>query len=304
MSLICERDALSEAVLISVFATSLRRTGPPPGLRSILLVFLAASFAMHAPPCVLGQPVLYGARSAALGGASAALPDDAAGQGNPATWAQANTRIASLHGAQLYGLSELRLVGVRFVAPVRRSAVGGSVSAFGFDLYRHITATGGYARRIGFGSHRNVYAGLRAEWNQAYIAHYGQPGALSLTAGVLFPVTPFVSLGAVAFRLASFAGPLRSDLSRRLAAGALWSPSEALVVIADVAKEIRSPLSASAGIEIRMVDALVARGGFASGPRRTSGGIGLRVASLRADFAVQKHYMLGWTPYMSLHYSW
>ncbi len=259
---------------------------------------------MLAPPCSPGQPALYGARSAALGGASAALPDDAAGQGNPAAWAQANTRIASLHGAQLYGLPELRLVGARLVAPVRRSAVAGSVSAFGFDLYRHMTAAGGYARRIGFGSHRNAYAGIRVEWRQAYIAHYGQPGALSLTGGVLFPVTPFISLGDVAYRLAAFAGPLRSELSRRLAAGALWSPSSALTIITDVAKEVRSPLSASAGIEIRMVDALILRGGFASGPRRTSGGIGLRVASIQADFAVQKHYALGWTPSMSLHYSW
>lgn len=283
---------------------SLRRAGPPPGPRSILLAFLVALFATDAPPCALGQPVLYGARSAALGGATAALPDDAAGQGNPATWAQANAPAASLHGAQLYGLPELKLVGAQLVAPVGQGAMGGSVSAFGFDLYRHITATGGYARRIGFGSHRNVYAGARAEWNQAYIANYGQPGALSLTAGVLFPVTPFVSLGAVAYRLASFAGPLRADLSRRLAAGALWSPSAALTLVVDAAKEIRSPLSASAGIEIRMVDALAMRGGFASGPRRTTGGIGLRVASLRADFAVQKHDALGWTPYLSLHYSW
>ena len=285
-------------------AASPPRAGPPPGPRRILPVFLAILFAMCAPPCVLGQPALYGARSAALAGASAALPDDAAGQGNPAAWAQANARTASLHGAQWYGLPELRSVGVRLVAPIRQGAVSGSVSAFGFDLYRHITATGGYARGVGFGSHRRAYAGIRAEWNQVYIAHYGQPGAMSLTGGVLFPVTPFVSLGAVAYRLTAFAGPLRSELSRRLAAGAFWTPSAALAITTDVAKEIRAPLSVSAGLEIRMVDALILRGGFASGPRRTTGGVGLRTASIRADFAIQKHDLLGWSPSMSLHYSW
>ena len=267
-----------------------------------LLRFLLVAFAL-APPA-FGQPVFYGARNAALGGTSAALPDDAAGQGNPAAWAQANERIAALHGAQLYGLPELRFAAARFVAPVRAGAVSAGVSTFGFDLYRHIAADAGYARSIGFGAHRNAWAGLRAEWNAAHIANYGQPGALSLTAGVLFPVTPFVALGAVAYRLASFAGPLRSDLPRRLAAGVSWNPSPAFLVAADAAKEIRSPLAVSAGVEIRMAEVLVLRGGFASGPRRTSGGVGLLFASMRADFAVQKHYALGWTPSMSLLYSW
>ena len=270
----------------------------------MLLVLLATLSAAPAAPCAFGQPVFYGARSTALGGTSAALPNDAAGQGNPAAWAQADGRIVALHGAQLYGLPELRFVAARLVAPLRKNAVAGGVSAFGFDLYRHVTAEAGFARRIGFGSRRDAYAGLRVEWNQAYIAGYGQPGALSLTSGILFPITPFISMGAVAYRLAAVAGPLRSDLSRRLAAGVSWNPSPALTLAADAAKEVRSPLSLSAGVEIRMIEALALRGGFASGPRRTSGGFGLRFSSIRTDFAVQKHDALGWTPSMSLRYSW
>ncbi len=252
----------------------------------------------------MGQPVFSGARSAALGGASTALPNEAAGQVNPAAWAQADTRILALHGAQLYGLPELRFAAVRLVVPLRTGAIAGGASAFGFDLYRHFVLDAGLGRRFGFGTHRQIHAGVRAEWNQVYIANHGQAGALGLTGGVLLPITPFISLGAVAYNLVTVAGPLRSDLRRSLAVGAVWRPSKTFAMTTDVTKEVRSPLSMSAGLEIRLIDVLALRGGIASGPRQASGGIGLSLASVRADFAAQRHEILGWTPSMSLLYSW
>lgn len=212
--------------------------------------------------------------------------------------------MLALHGAQLYGLPELRFAGLRLVLPFQKGAIAGGASAFGFDLYRHFVLDAGLGRRFGFGTHREIHVGVRAEWNQVYIANHGQAGALGLTVGVLLPITPFISLGAAAHNLTAVAGPLRSDLHRSLAVGAAWRPSEAFAVTTDVAKEVRSPLSIAAGIEIRLTDVLALRGGIASGPRRASGGIGLSLASVRADFAAQRHEILGWTPSMSLLYSW
>ncbi len=252
----------------------------------------------------MGQPVFSGARNAALGGASTAFPNDDAGQVNPAVWGQADTRILALHGAQLYGLPELRFAGLHLVVPFQRGAIAGGASVFGFDLYRHFVLSAGYGRRFGFGTHREIHAGVRAEWNQVYIANYGQAGALGLTGGVLIPITPFISLGAVAYNMTAVAGSLRSDLHRSLAVGVAWRPSETFAVTTDVAKEVRSPLSIAAGIEIRLTEVLALRGGISSGPRRASGGIGLSLASVRADFAAQRHEILGWTPSMSLLYSW
>lgn len=285
------------------YATSFR-VYPVPLLSRMLLLLLAALPVTNTRQSAMGQPVFSGARSAALSGASTAFTDDAAGQVNPAAWGQADTRILALHGAQLYGLPELRFAAIRLVVPFRRGAIAGGASAFGFDLYRHIVLDAGFGGRFGFGTHRQVHVGMRAEWNQVYIANHGQAGALALTGGVLLPVTPFISLGAVAYNLTAVAGPLRSDLRRRLAVGAVWRPSETFAMTTEVAKEVRSPLSVAAGIEIRLADVLALRGGLASGPRRASGGIGLRLASIRADFAAQRHEILGWTPSMSLLYSW
>ena len=209
-----------------------------------------------------------------------------------------------MHGAQLYGLPELRFAAIRFVVPFRKGTVAGGISAFGFDLYRHMVLDAGFGGRFGFGTHRQVYVGMRAAWNQVYMANYGQAGAMALTGGVLLPITPFISLGAVAYNLTAVAGHLRSDLRRRLAVGAMWRPSETFAMTTDVAKEVRSPLSIAAGIEVRLTDVLALRGGIASGPRQASGGIGLRLASVRADFAAQRHEILGWTPSMSFLYSW
>ena len=268
------------------------------------MLLLTALPAANTRQSAMGQPLFSGARDAALGGASAAFPDDAAGQVNPAAWGQVDTRILALHGAQLHGLPELRFAGIRIVAPFQEGAIAGGVSAFGFNLYRHFVLDAGFGRRFGFGTHRQVHAGVRAEWNQVYIANHGQAGALGLTGGVLLPITPFVSLGAVAYNLTAVAGPLRSDLRRCLAVGAVWQPSEAFAMTTDVAKEVRSPLSMAAGIEIRLTQALALRGGIASGPRQASGGIGLSLASVRVDFAAQRHEILGWTPSMSLLYFW
>ena len=280
------------------------RVYPAPCLGRILLLLLIALPIANIRQSAIGQPVFSGARNAALGGASTAFPDDAAGQVNPAAWGQTDTRLLALHGAQLYGLPELRFAGLRLVLPFQKGAIAGGASVFGFDLYRHFALGAGFGRRFGFGTHREVHAGVRIEWNQVYIANHGQAGALGLTAGVLLPITPFISLGAAAHNLAAVAGPLRSDLRRRLAVGAAWRASDAFAVTMDAAKEVRSPLSIAAGVEIRLTEVLALRGGLASGPRRASGGIGLSLASVRADFAAQRHEILGWTPSMSLLYSW
>lgn len=284
-----------------VFSPRIHLASTPGKLFLLLLIALSAA---NIRQSALGQPVFSGARNAALGGASTAFPDDAAGQVNPAAWGQTDARFLALHGARLYGLPELQFAGFRLAIPFQKGAIAGDVSVFGFDLYRHVALGAGFGRRFGFGTHREVHTGVRAGWNQVYIANHGQAGALGLTAGVLLPITPFISLGAAAHNLTVVAGPLRSDLRRSIAVGAAWRPSESFAMTADATKEVRSPFSIATGVEIRLVEILALRGGIASGPRRASGGIGLNRAPVRADFAAQRHEILGWTPSMSLLYSW
>ena len=252
-----------------------------------------------------GQPLFADARATALGGATTALSGDGSGgQANPAAWGTLNAWSLSLHGIRLYGLSELQRTAAQLAVPVRWGALAGSVSVFGYDLYRTTSLDAGFGGRFRLGTFRTLYAGIRSRLLLVHIEGYGEASAWGLTGGLLLPLTPFVWLGAAVHNLAIPGGNFRSDVPRRLLVGMAYRPSNRFTVSVDVNKEVRIPLSIAGGVEIRMIPALALRGGVASMPNRVSGGIGINLSHVSANLAAERHEWLGWTPSISLLATW
>jgi hypothetical protein len=200
-------------------------------------------------------------------------------------------------------MRELRFASMLALASFGRGALAIGATTFGFELYRTTSVDAGVGLRAGPGTHRTISVGLRTRWETVEIARYGRSAALSWTVGMQLPLTPFITLGAVAHYLAA-AGRRRSEVPRRLALGIAFRRSEAFAVTADVGKGVRSPLSMATGVEIGLVRALLLRGGASFSPMRAAGGIGLRLSHLTADVAFVRHHVLGWSPSLSVLFTW
>lgn len=265
--------------------------------RAVLLLILAL------PASAPAQISFSGAHSAALAGATTGLSGDRRGDANPAAWGRVRRWSLLVHGAQLYDLEELRHAGALLLAPLRIGTAALGASTFGYDLYRESTIEIGLGGGAAVGTFRQIFVGARSRWHVVHIRNYGQASAVSFTAGLHLPVTPFITLGVVTHGVI-VRGTLRSEVPRRLAMGASYRPTASFAVTADLCKEVRSPASVATGVELSPVPPVVVRAGVASSPSLVAGGVGIRLPHIEIDVAAVRHDVLGWSPSLSALFRW
>jgi hypothetical protein len=272
-----------------------------------------AAFIVFAAPLLLVPPAWAqslmdlrgGARAAALGQATTALAGDLGGHMNPAAVATHPDRGVTFYARQDFGLAELRLGSAFLVEPTRLGHLAAGASTFGFEDYREVHLTAGYARGIALGTSRRLHVGAFARYVRTQLGgSYGQAGALGLSLGGLVQVLPALSFGAHATNVNAPRLAGRDELPQTLAAGLAYDATDRFRVVADVFKDIDFPLSARAGVEVAPVEALAVRAGVTTEPTRFSAGAGVRVGHLAADVAAEQHLDLGWSPSVALSVWW
>jgi len=241
-----------------------------------------------------------GARAAALGGAATALAQELSGYANPATWATVTGRGVAFFASQAFGLPALRLGAVAYVEPTRLGAFAAGARTFGFEAYRETHLHVGSARGFRLGTTRRFHLGVGVQYRHLAIPAYGQEGTFTANLGGLVAVHPGLLVG---FHAANVLGG-GEDRVRSLALGLAYTPADPVLVVVDVYKDVRFPLSVRAGIEAHPVSALFLRAGATTAPARLTTGIGLRLGHLTADVAGERHEALGWSPAVSLGIRW
>lgn len=273
----------------------------PSTLRLVLLLYACC---LAAPRRADGQAAEGGARAVALAGAVTAVAGDAWGHANPAAWATLPGRAVALFASEGYGMDELRLGAVRYAEPLAFGTVVAGARVFGFDAYRETSFEAGFARGMGLGSARRLYAGLRVRYERVRVAGYGGAGAVGLSVGGLVEVAYGVRFGFAAANVNAPRWTRGDELPRTLALGVSVDAAPGVLVALDVMKDVRFPASVRAGLEAQPVRALALRAGVATAPVRFAAGAGLRLAHLSVDIAADRHEVLGWTPAVSLALLW
>lgn len=272
---------------------------------SRILLFALAAGHLYAP--VQGQSSydLFGsARADALGYSTTAAPSAVGTHANPSARATQSTPVASFYAREGLGLSALRYGSTTVVLPFDWGVVSGGASTFGFDQYREVHLSGGYARSVHLGTSRSLHVGVVARYHHASIANYGNDGAIGINAGILVPLLRSLHLGAHATNIN---GPRWADqqaLPRTLAVGLHYRAVEHVTVLADVFKDVRFPLSVRSGVEVRPVTPFSLRAGITTAPVRFMTGAGVHLGPLRANVAAEQHQELGWSPSASLRVDW
>lgn len=270
-----------------------------------VLLFLISTVLQSSPARGQSTYDLYGhARSDALGNSTTALPQATGVQANPASRAGLETPTGSFYARQGFGLSVLRYGAAHVAVPFGWGTVSSGLSSFGFEDYREVHASAGYARTFSFGTARALRTGATLRYYHTSISGYGSAAAVGVHLGLGVSLLRSLHLGAYATNVN---GPTLADdepLPRTLAVGVYYRAFSSVRVMADVFKDIRFPATVRSGIEVRPVHPLFLRVGLTTLPVRFSGGIGVRLGPLRASVAAEQHQVLGWSPSASLQVRW
>jgi len=248
---------------------------------------------------------LFGnARADALGNATTALPATVGVQSNPSARAGLSRPTALFYARQSFGLDALRYGATHVAVPGSWGTLSAGASTFGFEDYREIHLSLGYARGLQFGTARSLRMGGTLRLHHTSIAEYGRAAALGLNLGLGLRLLRSLHLGATATNVTGASLVPDESLPRTLAVGLFYRALDDVLVVIDAFKDVRFPLTMRGGLEVQPVSPLFLRAGVTTTPTRFRTGLGVRLGPLNADVAAEQHQRLGWSPSASLRVRW
>ena len=270
-----------------------------PWLTFLLLIspILIFGQAIQAPPAV-------GAKMAGLGQAYTAVRGDFWSLfKNPAGIAGIQSAQLGIYAEQRYFLEELTYGSAGLVIPfLEEQAIGLQVGSFGFEAYRENHASFTYAIEI----FDIVSIGAKANYANVNITDYGSSSTFFLDIGLNAAINQELSIGFYAFnanRASLQTQSFEEELPMIIATGISYLPTEKVMFVIDIQKELESEVSFRGGIDYGIADFLFARLGVSTEPLIWSGGFGLIFDNFFLDAALTHHERLGYSPHLSLSYA-
>lgn len=243
-----------------------------------------------------------GARSAGIGNASVALFDFWSIQNNQAGLSQINSISAGFYFENRFLIKDLGLCFGAVVLPTKSGVFGLSLKYFGNKLYNETKAGLAYSRM--FGDRFSV--GIQLDYFSTSIGEsYGSKNLISFEAGIITKINDDLNIAAHVFN------PIQVKLNDYnneriptiLKFGLSYKFSDRLQTMLETEKDIDKKAILKAGIEYRIIEKIYVRGGIASDPTLYTFGFGINFNKLKIDFASSMHQTLGYSPQISVVYT-
>jgi len=238
-----------------------------------------------------------GARSLATGQTGVALADDHwAVFANPAMMTT-HQRQVSFYGFRYVGIAEITDFSAAAVIPAGNSSFGAAAHRYGFELFNET--------RIRLGAKHqweSLHAGAIISYNHVQQGGgYGSAGAVGVDLGLGAQILDQLWFGARATNVnqPAYDGEVE-ELPRELVIGLAYQPLSTLLILTDLVKDVRFPLSVRAGVEAELISGVYARTGITTRPETYAGGFGIRTSGWQINFGVQQHIPLGLSPAIEL----
>ncbi|WP_310397271.1 hypothetical protein [Hymenobacter sp.] len=272
-------------------------------------------------------PGVRGARAAALGNASVALPGEVWSVGNnvaglgemqqPTVGFYAENRYFSpaLNVGALAVALPLGVARPATAAPAegaapppaartwaRHGVVALEVQRFGGALYNETRVGAGYGYRFG-----QISLGGRVDVLQVSIEGLGSRRVLLGTLGGQIEVIPQrLSFGASLYNLSQtrLASYQDERVPTVLRAGLAYRPGAQMLLLVETEKDVERAANFKAGLEYRPVPALTARLGLATATEQASAGLGLAAGAFQIDYAAAYQQALGFSQHLSVSRKW
>jgi hypothetical protein len=255
------------------------------------------------PYCAVsaGDPIIAGARAAALGYTSVTQSDEWSVFNNQAELAWCSRFSAGIYFENRYLVKELSCKALAVTLPVGRGAFGVSFRHFGFDLYSELNGGVAYGMRLT----RSFSAGISVDYLRLHVSDgFKDNHAVTCQVGLAFRAGEHLRLGLhianpVPVLLSRISGERLPTLIRF---GLSWQVTEGLHADAEVEKDLAHKPAVKVGIEYRPARPLFIRIGFVSNPSAFTMGFGFELGNVRFDIASSYHMVLGYSPQASLSY--
>jgi hypothetical protein len=249
-----------------------------------------------------GDNYHVGGRSSALGNSSVMLQDRWAIHHNQAGLAWLEEKSVGAYYESRYTTAKLGLQGGAFVLPTEVGTFGLSVSSFGYSLYNETKVGVAYARKLS----PMFSVGIQLDYFSIGIGdNYGRAHTFSGEVGVMAVLTENLTVGAHLFNPARTKIAEYNDehLPTILRFGASYKFSEKVLMTSEMEKDIDQKPVFKSGLEYNITDPIFIRAGIASNPFVSSFGVGIRLKGFEFDIATSFHSVLGYTPQLSLGYT-
>ena len=272
-------------------------------LRVIILVGLFPFLFTNSAHADTDPPLSIGARAASLGHAFTGVRGDFWSLfHNPASIASISSLQTGLTFERRFMLQELTYGAAGVVVPFSgQQAIGLQLSSFGFEAYRENEI--GLSYGITFLERFSVGTGIRLA--NVNIKDYGSTFVIMAEAGINTLITDQLSLGFRVYnanRAQLVSETAREDIPTILSVGLCYRPTDRVMVVADVHKDLDHPVSYRGGVEYQISTPIIARVGVTTEPLSWNAGLGVNFNEFSFDTAFGFQENLGYTPHLSLTY--
>lgn len=270
--------------------------------KRVTLIFLPVFILLLNRPLSANENYPLGSRAAAMGNAAVALSDIWSVHHNQAGLASIFAIRAGFHSENKFMVPEFGLQAFALAIPTKPGTLGVSYTYFGFSKYNESKLGLAFGRMFG----ERISAGIQINYIYTYIAEdYGDTGSLTVEGG--FIAQPADGL----FIAAHVYNPIGTEIKTYydepvptiLSFGLAGYLSERLLIAAEAEKELDHRVVFKAGLEMSFLGSLYLRTGLSSRPVQSSFGIGYVFGKLAADLAFTNHQVLGFTPHLSVSYT-
>jgi hypothetical protein len=226
-----------------------------------------------------------GARSAAMGYASATISDDWSLLNNTAGLTKLTQSTCGFAYALNPSLPGADRLAAAVNLPIKLGVFGAGVFKFGDELYSEQIISAGYANQLGLAS-----LGVKINYIQYRADGLGTQSVVSINFGGIAEITPLISVGAyiVNINQPKLSSVDEERLPVKLVSGIQFNPSDELLLVLEIEKDINYDPTIKSGIEYIIHQKIKVRTGFNLGPNSIHGGIGYYTSRLNVDYAL--HY--------------
>jgi len=242
----------------------------------------------------------FNARAAGLGNSSIALSDPWSISINQAGLGWQRSCWVGVSHENRYLIKELSYSSLGGCIPVKPGTFGISLTHFGYSQFNQSQFGVSYGMMLS----KTIAAGVGINYHSLRIASgYGSSSCITAEGGVLYQPVEKFAIGAHAFN--PFRSSLGSDqnLSTSFGIGLAYQPASYILITLQGDDSNQSTPVFRTGIEYNPVRNLSIRAGMSSNPMSLAFGLGWRVKGMTFDLAFSYHEVLGYTPYLSLSYT-
>ena len=249
-----------------------------------------------------GEWAAHGGRSAGMGFSSAAVSDFWSISNNQAGMAFYDKTSAGVYYENHFLINELSTQTGAFTLKTRYGMIGATINYSGDASYNSTKAGLAYAMKFG----NRFAAGLQLDYIGTTLGEeYGKRSNVTFDLGIMVRITEQFAFGAHVFNPlhAKISETSNESIPASMNAGFSYTFSDKLLVTAEACKNSDYKMELRSGLEYKFSHFAYARIGVTTNPARYTFGFGLEMKKLTLDLSSSVHQQLGYSPQVSLQYT-